>query len=101
MPASISSHEESKRPASILTSVPSQVNLGELDSSWDRVARFSQVFVPQCGTNILYEFDVVTRISKCHEIAVSWAFQASFAFSQTPNGRLFVTGGIGDDNLMR
>ena len=74
VPRSIGSHEESKGPASVMNSVPSQVNLGELGRAWDRVARFSQVYVPQCGSNILYEFDYDTRTSKRHEIAVSWAF---------------------------
>ena len=67
----------------------------------DKAARFSYIFVPELGTKLVYEYNIETRSSWRHEIAVPWAFSASCAFSQTPAGQLFVTGGIGDEQTMK
>lgn len=64
----------------------------------DNVPRFNLIFFPECGLKIVQEYNVLTQESRRHEIDSPWAFPAGFAFCQTPTtNRLFMTGGIGDD----
>ena len=68
----------------------------------DNLPRFHQVFFPECGLKIVQEYNVLTQECRRHEINSPWAFPAGFAFCQTPNtNRLFITGGIGDDEQNR
>ena len=66
-----------------------------------RIPKFDKVYFPEQGTRLLYEFDVLSQRIDRWEVETPWAFPSCFAFVQTPANRIFVTGGIGDDETTK
>ena len=64
--------------------------------------RFNQIYFLECGLKVVYEYNVLTQISRQLEVNCPWAFPSGFAFCQTPQSNtLYYCGGIGDEEGMK
>ena len=67
----------------------------------NQIPKFNYVLYPESGTKTLFEYEILTQRVRSCQINSPWAFPASFACVQTPENRLFITGGMGDNETSR